>query len=144
MKIFQIKNISENSEENKTEEKCTKNVQTSTEGLLTFCSNCRSEILEAHKVDNEIELGAELHQVIADSFSRNKVVSSDKVLRSKRKRSQAFYHELDDSLCSSLTEFTNTESSQCFEFNSDVDSVGKFFMLYFFWIVSIILPFYIT
>ncbi|XP_044756258.1 uncharacterized protein LOC123314898 [Coccinella septempunctata] len=120
-----LKNGSEDPEDNKIVAKCQKDVQTSTDGLLNFCSNCQSEILEAHKVDSEIELRAELHQAIADSFSRNKIVSSDKVLRSKRKRSQAFYHELDDSLCSSLTEFTNTESSQCFEFQSDVDSMEE-------------------
>lgn len=117
----ECKNDSENSEE----EKYQKDEQTSTEGLITFCSNCRSEILDAHKVDSEIELRAELHQAIADSFSRNKIVITDKVLRSKRKRSQAFYHELEDSLCSSMTEFTNTESSQCFEFQSDIDSIEE-------------------
>ncbi|KAL3285272.1 hypothetical protein HHI36_019382 [Cryptolaemus montrouzieri] len=99
-------------------------VQTSTEDITIFCNNCRSEILEAHKVNKEIELCSELHQAIADSFAKNRIVTSDKILRSRRKRSHAFYQELDDSLCSSLTEFTNTESSQCFDFQSDIDSLG--------------------
>lgn len=77
-----------------------------------------------------MELCAELHKAIADSLTINKVVTSgndnerEKAERStRRRRSQAFYHELDDSLCSSMTEFTNTESSQAYEdFNSEMDS----------------------
>ncbi|KAK9881406.1 hypothetical protein WA026_016296 [Henosepilachna vigintioctopunctata] len=116
---------SESSEQGgeKPEDEIKKDAATSTEDINILCNNCQAEILGAHKVSSELELCAELHQAIADSFSRNKIVTSDKTLRSKRKRSQAFYHELDDSLCSSLTEFTNTESSQCFEFQSESDSV---------------------
>lgn len=53
---------------------------------------------------------------------KNKVTteSADKALR--RRKIVPFYHELDDSLCSSLTEYTqNTEGSQCFEVPSDMD-----------------------
>lgn len=53
---------------------------------------------------------------------KNKVTteSSDKALR--RRKVVPFYHELDDSLCSSLTEYTqNTEGSQCFDVPSDMD-----------------------
>lgn len=51
-------------------------------------------------------------------MAKNKVrtESSEKSLR--RRKVVPFYHELDDSLCSSLTEYThNTEGSQLFEDN---------------------------
>lgn len=54
---------------------------------------------------------------------KNKVATesvSDKSLR--RRKVVPFYHELEDSLCSSLTEYTqNTEGSQCFDEPSDTD-----------------------
>lgn len=58
---------------------------------------------------------------------KNKVTTesvSEKLLR--RRKVVPFYHELDDSLCSSLTEYThNTEGSQCFDEPSDMDSVDS-------------------
>ncbi|XP_044270521.1 uncharacterized protein LOC123015107 [Tribolium madens] len=99
---------------------------TSTDDLTISCINCKSTCFDSSTINSEVELCAELHKAITDSLSINKVVTSsesEKVLRSRRRKSQAFYHELDDSLCSSLTEFTNTESSQCYEeYHTDVES----------------------
>ncbi|RZC35293.1 uncharacterized protein BDFB_004101 [Asbolus verrucosus] len=101
-------------------------IGTSTDDLTISCINCKSTYFDSSIINSEVELCAELHKAIADSLSNNKVIThteSEKVVRSRRRRSQAFYHELDDSLCSSLTEFTNTESSQCYEeYHSEVES----------------------
>jgi hypothetical protein len=101
-------------------------IGTSTDDLTISCINCKSTYFDSNIINSEVELCAELHKAIADSLSNNKVITqseSEKVVRSRRRRSQAFYHELDDSLCSSLTEFTNTESSQCYEeYHSEVES----------------------
>lgn len=74
-------------------------------------------------VNGELELCTDLHKAIAESMRKNKVPTesvSDKSLR--RRKVVPFYHELDDSLCSSLTEYTqNTEGSQCFDVPSDMD-----------------------
>ncbi|KAJ8924959.1 hypothetical protein NQ315_001124 [Exocentrus adspersus] len=77
-----------------------KDVSTSTEDLTTYCTNCKQIILDPSVVNEKL-------------LRRRKVVP--------------FYHELDDSLCSSLTEFTqNTEGSQCFDMASeDEDSVDS-------------------
>ncbi|XP_018564119.1 uncharacterized protein LOC108905633 isoform X2 [Anoplophora glabripennis] len=72
-----------------------KDASTSTEDLIIYCNNCKQSILDPNAVNEKL-------------LRRRKVVP--------------FYHELDDSLCSSLTEFTqNTEGSQCFEMPSDDD-----------------------
>ncbi|XP_063931087.1 uncharacterized protein LOC135143150 isoform X2 [Zophobas morio] len=100
-------------------------IGTSTDDLTISCINCKSTCFDSTIINSEVELCAELHKAIADSLSNNKVITQDaeKMGRSRRRRSQAFYHELDDSLCSSLTEFTNTESSQCYEEDhSEVES----------------------
>ncbi|EEZ99574.1 uncharacterized protein LOC103314829 [Tribolium castaneum] len=101
-------------------------IGTSTDDLTISCLNCKSTCFDSSTINSEVELCAELHKAITDSLSVNKLVTSsesEKVLRSRRRKSQAFYHELDDSLCSSLTEFTNTESSQCYEeYHTDVES----------------------
>lgn len=54
-------------------------------------------------------------------MAKNKVATaSEKSLR--KRKVVPFYHELEDSLCSSLTELTqNTEGSQCFDMNSDFE-----------------------
>lgn len=95
---------------------------TSTEDLFIFCTNCRNEILEANEVDKEIELCTDLRQAIIDSFRKNKILLEDKPMRTRRKKNQPFYNELEDSTCSSMTEFTNTESSQCFDLENDIES----------------------
>lgn len=96
---------------------------TSTEDLTILCSSCKQNLLDCNTVNGELELCMDL-QVLNDSIARNKLseLDSEKVLRSTRKKPQPFYHELDDSMCSSLTEFTNTESSQGCEMPSDMES----------------------
>lgn len=78
---------------------------------------------DASTINGELELCTDLHKAIAESMRKNKVTTesvTDKALR--RRKVVPFYHELDDSLCSSLTEYTqNTEGSQCFEVPSDMD-----------------------
>ncbi|CAG9864756.1 unnamed protein product [Phyllotreta striolata] len=89
---------------------------TSTDDINTFCNNCKQSILDGNLINGELELA------IAESLAKNKMrtESAEKSLR--RRKVVPFYHELDDSLCSSLTEYTqNTEGSQMFEDNSDID-----------------------
>lgn len=100
-----------------------KDASTSTEDLTIYCNNCKLSIVDPSAVNGELELCTDLHKAIAESMRKNKVTTesvSEKLLR--RRKVVPFYHELDDSLCSSLTEFTqNTEGSQCFEMPSDED-----------------------
>ncbi|XP_074032895.1 uncharacterized protein isoform X2 [Leptinotarsa decemlineata] len=100
-----------------------KDASTSTDDLTVFCNRCKQALLDGNVVNGELELCTDLHKAIAESLVKNKVNSesaSEKLLR--RRKVVPFYHELEDSLCSSLTEFThNTEGSQCFEENSDTD-----------------------
>lgn len=89
-----------------------KDITTSTDDINIFCNNCKQSILDGSLINGELELA------IAESMAKNKVrtESSEKSLR--RRKVVPFYHELDDSLCSSLTEYThNTEGSQLFEDN---------------------------
>lgn len=105
-------------------------ISTSTDDLTVSCANCKTTYFNPSIVNNEVELCAELHKVIADSLSINKRPTRapehpEKIDgRTRRRRSQAFYHEMDDSICSSMTEFTNTEGSQCYEeeYASEMDS----------------------
>lgn len=98
-----------------------KDTSTSTDDLTVFCSNCKQAILDSNTVNGELELCTDLHKVIAESMQKSKVTAdsvSDKLLR--RRKVVPFYHELEDSLCSSLTEFTqNTEGSQGMEMPTD-------------------------
>lgn len=100
-----------------------KDASTSTEDLTILCNNCKQSVLDPSAVNGELELCTDLHKAIAESMRKNKITTesvSEKLLR--RRKVVPFYHELDDSLCSSLTEFTqNTEGSQCFEMPSDGD-----------------------
>ena len=100
-----------------------KDACTSTEDLTICCNSCKQAILDPSTVNGELELCTDLHKAIAESMRKNKVTTesvSEKLLR--RRKVVPFYHELDDSLCSSLTEFTqNTEGSQCYEMPSDTD-----------------------
>ncbi|CAH2008390.1 unnamed protein product [Acanthoscelides obtectus] len=102
-----------------------KDAGTSTEDLTIFCNNCKQAIADGNLVNGELELCTDLHKAIAESMLKNKVPTesvSEKLLR--KRKVIPFYHELDDSLCSSLTEFTHaTEGSQGFDEPSDVDSV---------------------
>nr|CAH7747198.1 unnamed protein product [Callosobruchus chinensis] len=104
-----------------------KDAGTSTEDLTIFCNNCKQAIADGGLVNGELELCTDLHKAIAESMRKNKVPTesvSEKLLR--KRKVIPFYHELDDSLCSSLTEFTHaTEGSQCFDEPSDVDSIDS-------------------
>nr|CAI5824761.1 unnamed protein product [Callosobruchus analis] len=104
-----------------------KDAGTSTEDLTIFCNNCKQAIADGSLVNGELELCTDLHKAIAESMRKNKVPTesvSEKLLR--KRKVIPFYHELDDSLCSSLTEFTHaTEGSQCFDEPSDVDSMDS-------------------
>lgn len=73
---------------------------------------------------------AELHKAIADSLKQNNQQLDDGEnnenrsvqLRSKRKRNEGFYAELDESQDSSITtDFTYTESTQNTESQSDME-----------------------
>lgn len=100
-----------------------KDVSTGTEDIAIVCNKCQQQISDASTINGELELCTDLHKAIAESMRKNKVPTesvSDKSLR--RRKVVPFYHELDDSLCSSLTEYTqNTEGSQCFDVASDMD-----------------------
>lgn len=100
-----------------------KDVNTATDDIIIYCNKCKQQILEASTVNGELELCTDLHKAIAESMRKNKISTesvTDKALR--RRKVVPFYHELDDSLCSSLTEYTqNTEGSQCFDEPSDMD-----------------------
>lgn len=99
-----------------------KDVSTGTDDITIFCNKCKQHLIDASTINGELELCTDLHKAIAESMRKNKVTteSADKALR--RRKVVPFYHELDDSLCSSLTEYTqNTEGSQCFEVPSDMD-----------------------
>ncbi|XP_050501254.1 uncharacterized protein LOC126881193 isoform X2 [Diabrotica virgifera virgifera] len=94
-----------------------KDRSTSTDDLNIFCNNCKQTILESNTINGELELA------IAESMAKNKVKTENPEKSLRRRKVVPFYHELDDSLCSSLTEFThNTEGSQMYEEeNSDLD-----------------------
>ncbi|KAJ8954073.1 hypothetical protein NQ318_004378 [Aromia moschata] len=99
-----------------------------TEDLPIYCCNCKQTVLDPNAVNGELGPRAHSRGAVAASLGENRVTTgsvSEKLLR--RRKVVPFYHELDDSLCSSLTEFTqNTEGSQCFEMPSDSDgSVGS-------------------
>ncbi|XP_076271977.1 uncharacterized protein LOC143203630 isoform X1 [Rhynchophorus ferrugineus] len=123
-----LMNNGENEDDEEDEE--LKDECTSTDDLTVLCANCKTAILDASTVNGEVELGADLHKIIAESLRKNKVITGDseteKVLR--KRKIQPIYQELDDSLCSSLTDLTrrtaaivpgDDESSQ---FASDMDS----------------------
>ncbi|XP_060535273.1 uncharacterized protein LOC132707430 [Cylas formicarius] len=102
---------------------------TSTDDISILCVNCKQSILDASTVNGEVELCTDLHKIIADSLRKNRVITADseseKVLR--KRKIQPIYQELEDSLCSSLTEFTrNTEddntSQYGFDMNSDIET----------------------
>ncbi|XP_057671512.1 uncharacterized protein LOC130903436 isoform X1 [Diorhabda carinulata] len=93
-----------------------KDGSTSTDDLNIFCNNCKQTILESNQVNGELELA------IAESMAKNKIKTENSEKSLRRRKVVPFYHELDDSLCSSLTEFTqNTEGSQLYDDNSDLD-----------------------
>lgn len=120
-------NNGENEEDDEDEE--LKDEGTSTDDLTILCANCKTAILDASTVNGEVELAADLHKIIAESLRKNKVITgmfkyifrsfeiiilmscvfigdseTEKVLR--KRKIQPIYQELDDSLCSSLTDLT--------------------------------------
>lgn len=118
----------ENTEEEDEEEEELKDQGTSTEDLTVLCSNCKTAILDASTVNGDVELSTNLHKIIAESLKKNRVITEDadteKVLR--KRKIQPLYHELDDSLCSSLTDLTRhtagEEEEESSQFASEVDS----------------------
>ncbi|KAG5887935.1 hypothetical protein JTB14_003030 [Gonioctena quinquepunctata] len=100
-----------------------KDASTSTDDLTIFCNSCKQAVLDGSTVNGELELCTDLHKAIAESLVKNKVTTESASEKSLRRRKVVpFYNEMEDSLCSSLTEFThNTEGSQCFEEPSDMD-----------------------
>jgi len=99
----------DNGEEEDEEEEELKDEATSTEDLTILCANCKTAILDASSVNGEVELSTDLHKAIAESLRKNRVVTgeseSEKVLR--KRKIQPMYQELEDSLCSSLTDLTH-------------------------------------
>ncbi|CAH1155264.1 unnamed protein product [Phaedon cochleariae] len=96
-----------------------KDASTSTEDLTVLCKGCKKAIRDGSEVNGEVELCTDLHKAIAESMVKNEVASDEKSLR--KRKVVPFYHELDDSICSSLTEY-NTEGSQGLDEPSDSSS----------------------
>ncbi|XP_066250506.1 uncharacterized protein [Euwallacea similis] len=94
----------DNGDEEEEEEEELKDQATSTEDLTILCANCKSSILDASTVNGEVELGPDLHEIIRESLKTNRVSTGESEKSLRRRKNRPLYHELEDSLCSSLTD----------------------------------------
>lgn len=86
-----------------------KDAFSSTDDLPIICSSCK----QTNIANGELELCAPSGGFV------------EKEMRSQRRKPQSFYHELEDSLCSSMTEYTNTEESSQAMDQSDSESIDS-------------------